>query len=45
MNYDAEPLPSLSDWLLFAVLMAWKCAPVLLVVGVVTMLAVMVSPT
>ena len=45
MNYDSEPLPPLSDWLLFAVLMAWKCAPVLFVVGVVTMLAVMVSPT
>ena len=45
MNYDDQPLPPLSDWLLFAVLMAWKCAPVLLVVGVVTMLAVMVSPT
>ena len=43
MSYDSEPLPPLSDWLLFAVLMAWKCAPVLLVVGVVTMLAVMVG--
>lgn len=45
VNYDDQPLPPLSDWLLFAVLMAWKCAPVILVVGVVTMLAVMVSST
>ena len=45
MNYDDQPLPPISDWLLFAALMAWKSAPVLFVVGVVTMLAVMVSST
>ena len=43
MNYDGLDRPTLSDFALFALIVAWKCAPVLLVIGCVVVGAVMMG--